>query len=185
LPHWRPESFLSLNRLLQRGSLYGDRRRASGPGLDAIDSVFVDSITAASRLAYRWAEQQCGRDIRAAYGLLARELVCALQHLQHVRTKNVVLVAILERALDDFNRPFLHIQIEGQKCGRELPGIVDEIVTLDFIDFGDGKPVRAFANSWNYPAKDRSGRLSAIEKPNLGDLIAKITGPQTLNESEH
>ena len=155
------------------------------PGAETVDTVFVDSITAASRLAYRWAEQQCGKDVRASYGMLARELVSALQHLQHARSKNIILVAILERALDDFNHPFLRIQIEGQKTGRELPGIVDEIITLDFVDFGDGEPARSFVctapNAWNYPAKDRSGRLEQIEEPNLGKLIAKITDPQTSN----
>jgi hypothetical protein len=42
-------------------------------------------------------------------------------------------------------------------------------------------PVRAFVctnpNAWNYPAKDRSGRLEQFEPPHLGALIAKLTGP--------
>ena len=44
---------------------------------------------------------------------------------------------------------------------------------------GDGVPVRAFVctspNPWGYPAKDRSGRLKQLEKPHLGELIAKLT----------
>jgi len=43
------------------------------------------------------------------------------------------------------------------------------------------KPVRAFVctapNPWNYPAKDRAGQLEQIEKPHLGELIAKLIGP--------
>ena len=46
---------------------------------------------------------------------------------------------------------------------------------------GDNAPTRAFVctqpNPWNYPAKDRSGRLSQIEEPHLGKLIDKITRP--------
>jgi hypothetical protein len=72
--------------------------------------------------------------------------------------------------------------MEGGKTGRELPAIVDEIITMNWISFGDGKsPVRAFVcinpNQWGYPAKDRSGRLEQIEPPNLGALLAKLTGP--------
>jgi hypothetical protein len=71
--------------------------------------------------------------------------------------------------------------MEGAKTGRELPGIVDQIITMNWIDFGDGVPVRAFVcttpNRWNYPAKDRAGRLEQIEKPHLGELIAKLIGP--------
>ena len=70
---------------------------------------------------------------------------------------------------------------KGAKTGRELPGIVDQIITMNWIDFGDGMPVRAFVctspNPWNYPAKDRAGRLEQIEKPHLGELIAKLIGP--------
>jgi hypothetical protein len=32
-------------------------------------------------------------------------------------------------------------------------------------------------NTWGYPAKDRSGRLDAIEEPHLGRLMEKIAGP--------
>ena len=45
----------------------------------------------------------------------------------------------------------------------------------------DGTQSRAFIcqtlNSWNYPAKDRSGRLDVIEEPHLGRLFEKIKGP--------
>ena len=82
---------------------------------------------------------------------------------------------------DELNISTWQPQIEGNKTGRELPAIVDEIVTMQWVDFGDRKPVRAFVctnpNPWGYPAKDRSGRLEQIEPPNLGALIEKLTGP--------
>ena len=69
-------------------------------------------------------------------------------------------------------------RLEGGKTGRELPAIVDQIVTMQWVDFGDGKPVRTFVctspNPWGYPAKDRSGRLEQLEPPDLGKLIAKL-----------
>jgi hypothetical protein len=156
--------------------------------LDRYKTIFVDSITAMSRLSFRYAEQQPeaftprgAKDIRSVYGLHAREMLLWLHQLQHVREKNVVFVGILERVVDEFNRPEFALQMEGAKTGRELPGIVDQIITMNWIDFGDGKPTRAFVctapNPWNYPAKDRAGRLEQIEKPHLGELIAKLIGP--------
>ncbi|PZP61458.1 MAG: hypothetical protein DI596_05035, partial [Azospira oryzae] len=63
----------------------------------------------------------------------------------------------------------------------ELPGIVDEVVTLAELKADDGTAYRAFVchtlNPWGYPAKDRSGRLDQIEEPHLGRLMAKIAGP--------
>jgi hypothetical protein len=35
------------------------------------------------------------------------------------------------------------------------------------------------AARWGYPAKDRAGRLEPIEKPDLGELIAKLIVPGT------
>ena len=102
-----------------------------------------------------------------------------LQQLQHARAKNVVFVAVLERVTDEFNRLVeWRSQLEGGKTGRELPAIVDQVITMQFVDFGDGKPVRSFVctspNPWGFPAKDRSGRLEQLEPPDLGKLIAKL-----------
>ncbi len=153
--------------------------------LASFQVLFVDSLTAASRLSLTWAEQQPeaitdrGRkDLRAIYGLHARQLIGWLNQLQHARGRDVVFVAILERVVDDLNIATWQPQIEGSKTSRELPGIVDEIITMQWVDFGDGKPVRAFVctspNPWGYPAKDRSGRLEQFEPPDLGKLIAKL-----------
>jgi hypothetical protein len=93
----------------------------------------------------------------------------------------VIFVAILEKVTDEFNRVEFQVQLEGSKTGREIGGIVDQIVTMNWIDFGDGKPMRAFVctspNPWAYPAKDRAGRLEQLEQPHLGKLIAKLVGP--------
>jgi energy-coupling factor transporter ATP-binding protein EcfA2 len=149
--------------------------------------LFVDSLTAAGRLCFTWAEQQPeavsdrGRkDLRAVYGLHARSLVGWLTQIQHARVRTVVLVAVLEKSIDELNVASWQPQIEGNKTGRELPAIVDQIITMTWVDFGDHKPVRAFVctnpNPWGYPAKDRSGRLEQLEPPNLGALIAKLIG---------
>jgi hypothetical protein len=121
-------------------------------------------------------------DIRAAYGLHGREMILFLNQLQLARKRNVVFVGILEKNTDDFGRSEWAVQMEGQKTARELPGIVDEIITMQWVDFGDGKPVRAFVctmpNPFGYPAKDRSGRLQQLEKPHLGELLAKLTSKE-------
>ena len=94
---------------------------------------------------------------------------------------NVCFVGILERIVDDFNVATWQLQCEGGKTNRELPGIVDEILCMNWIDFGDGQPVRAFVctspNKWGFPAKDRAGRLNQIEETHLGKLIDKLVGP--------
>jgi hypothetical protein len=150
------------------------------------DVIFVDSITAISRLSFRWSEQQPEafsertgkKDVRGAYGLHGREMIAWLNQLQHARGKSVIF-AILEKVVDEFNKTEWQVQLEGSKTGRELPGIVDQIITMQWVDFGDGVLTRAFVctspNQWGWPGKDRSGRLEQIEKPHLGELIEKLT----------
>jgi hypothetical protein len=172
---------------------------AIGGALDKLNkyqTIFVDSITAISRLSYRSAEQQpeafserSGRkDVRGAYGLHAREMIAWLNQLQHARGMNVIFVGILEKAVDDFNVATWQLQMEGARTGRELPGIVDQIVTMQFVDFGDGVPVRVFVctspNPWGYPAKDRAGRLDQVEEPHLGKLIDKLTKSRAAASSQ-
>ena len=72
--------------------------------------IFIDSITAMSRLCFRWCEQQPeaisdrGRkDTRATYGLQARSMIGCLNQFQRARAKTTVFVGVLERVVDDFN----------------------------------------------------------------------------------
>jgi hypothetical protein len=88
---------------------------------------------------------------------------------------------------EDFNRKVFVPQIDGSKTGLELPGIVDQVMTLAEIkmDAPVGKappaPFRGLVcqtiNPWGYPAKDRSGRLNVLEPPHLGQLFQKIRTP--------
>ena len=105
-----------------------------------------------------------------------------LTHLQHIREKNVIFVGILDEKTDEYGRLNYELQIEGAKTGRELPGIVDEVITMATLASDEGNMFRAFIcdnlNKWGYPAKDRSGRLDPIEEPHLGKLFEKMSGPR-------
>ncbi len=156
--------------------------------------IFVDSITDLTRQAMAWAKtrpeafsDKTGKpDTRGAYGLLAREVIGLLKHLQHAPGKTVIFVGILERVTDEFNRTTWQPQMEGGKAGRELPGIVDQVITMSlFARDGDGwrhEPERGedrrlvcrAGNPFGLPAKDRSGRLDITEPPDLGALLSKI-----------
>ena len=164
-------------------------RFGESSALDRYDTLFVDSITVAGRLCFQWCRGQpeafsdkTGRpDVRGAYGLHGREMIGWLTHLQHTRAKNVWFVGILDEKLDDFNRRFFAPQIDGSKTGNELPGIVDEVITMAEMADEGGKTYRALVcqtlNQWGFPAKDRSGRLDLVEEPHLGRLMDKIRGP--------
>jgi hypothetical protein len=153
-------------------------------------TVFFDTVTAALRLCFRWASAQpeafssAGKpDLRGAYGLHARDFLLALHHLQSARGLNIILIGALETVTDDYGRIEHRLQGEGQRVPREITGIVDIVASMALVDFNDGKPpLRGLVcdpvNVWKYPAKDRSGKLGAIEPPDLGALIRKVVPPR-------
>jgi hypothetical protein len=160
-------------------------RFGSADALSKYSTIFVDSITVAGRLCFNWCEHQPEsynakgeKNLLGTYGLHGRELIQWITRLQHARTRNVVFVCLLEEKEDDFKRKSWAAQIDGSKAGREMPGIVDEVITMALIRPEEGPPYRAFvtdpANEWGFPAKDRSGRLDAMEPPDLGRLFAKL-----------
>ncbi|MBF0342382.1 MAG: ATP-binding protein, partial [Magnetococcales bacterium] len=136
--------------------------------LDKYATLYFDSITVAARLCFQWCKGQpqafsekTGKpDLRGAYGLLGQEMISWLTHIQHTRNKNIWFVGILNKLLDDFNRPYFALQLEGSKTGLELPGIVDQVITMAELPTETGQLFRAFIchtlNPWGYPAKDRS-----------------------------
>jgi hypothetical protein len=164
--------------------------------------IFVDSITDLTRQAMTWAKtrpealsEKTGRpDTRGAFGLLAREVIALLKHLQHAPGKTVIFVGILERIVDEFNREHWQPQLEGGKAGRELPGIVDQVISMSLFEPDDGLEAGGAHHGWRHepakgqvrrlvcragnpfglPAKDRSGRLDVTEPADLGALLAKI-----------
>ena len=183
---------------IERHAFLVDEHRDSGieAFLAAKRIVFVDSITDLTRQAMAYARQQpeafserSGKpDVRGAYGLLGREVIQALKHLQHARGKTVIFVGVLEKVTDEFGATSWQPQMEGSKAGRELPGIVDQVVSMHLFapdaeagwSLDETATERRFVcqsgNPWGLPAKDRSGRLNVTEPPDLGALIATIDG---------
>lgn len=156
--------------------------------------IFVDSITDLTRQAMIHARQQpeaiserTGKpDVRGAYGLLGRDVIQALKHLQHAPGKTVIFVGVLERITDELNSTTWQPQMEGSKTGRELPGIVDQVMSLHLFSrdtqsgfvldekASERRLVCQAGNPFGLPAKDRSGRLDVTEPPDLGALLKKI-----------
>lgn len=148
------------------------------------ECLFIDSITVASRLCFQWCQNQPevmrnGRvDTRAAYGLLGREMIAWITQIQHIKTKDVIMVGVLEQKIDEETKQSMWtLQCEGSKTAAELPGILDEVICMVPMQTKHGvKPVFVCKtiNNNGYPAKDRSGLLETIEEANLDMLLYKI-----------
>ena len=150
--------------------------------------IFIDSITIASKICLMWCKIQpeaCSErtgkpDLRASYGLLATEMSAWLNQFQHIPDKDVIFVGLLDSKTDDFNNTFWIPQIEGTKISVEIPGVLDEVISMIPHKNEHGQLERKFVcqtlNHGGFPAKDRSGRLDEIEDADLGKLLKKIKG---------
>jgi hypothetical protein len=119
-------------------------------------------------------------------------VIHALKHLQHAAGKTVIYVGVLEKHVDDFGTISWRPQMEGSRAARELPGIVDEVISMHLFarDTAGGfvldekaserRLVCRAGNPYGLPAKDRSGRLEVTEPPDLGALLAKINSTPRL-----
>lgn len=186
-----PRGFFSEAHYHHLAEAYPDLTRL----IAGVSIIFLDSITDLTRQAMAWAKtrpeafsEKTGKpDTRGAYGLMAREVIGLLKHLQHAPGKTVIMVGILERVTDEFGRVSWQPQMEGGKAGRELPGIVDQVVSMAlFSREADGawrhdpergserRLVCKAGNAFGLPAKDRSGRLEETEPPDLAALLRKI-----------
>lgn len=192
-PAARPEDAFSADHHEHVRRVYGDAIDLSG-----VSTVFADSITDATRLAMQWAQgepaafsEKSGKpNLLGAYGLMGREVIRSLKHLQHAPAKTVIFVGGIESVSDDLGRASWQPQMEGSKVGKELPFIADQVISFDLFDHAEengwkhapGKgAIRAFVcrspNPWGLPAKDRSGQLEMIEEPDLEKLLDKINRP--------
>ena len=163
--------------------------------------IFIDSITFASKLCLHWCKNQIEPQLKKAesdkstderskklersdnwaiYGLLATEMSVWLNIFQHITDKDVIFVGLLDSSTDAYNRMTWLPQIEGAKTTLELPGILDEVISMIPYKNEQGEIERKFVcqnlNRWSFPAKDRSGRLDEIEDADLGKLLKKIKG---------
>ena len=187
-----PNPALSPNDLFSQGHF--DAISAKYPGLiqPRHRTIFFDSISDLSHAGWHYAKQtprattKDGKfDGLGAYGALAENMLLLLRHMQH-SDKNCIFTCKLDH---DDKLGYL-LQIEGGKTGRELPGIVDQVITMSDFDFVNGGYIhnpgkgsfKAFCcravNPWGLPGKERTqGNVSLIEEPHLGKLIEKINAP--------
>lgn len=153
--------------------------------LNKYDTIFIDSITVAGRLCFDWCSEQPEsftqtgeKDTWGTYGLHAKEMISWISHIHHDNLRNIWFVGILDQKVEKNGTVNFSPQIEGMKTGLELPGIVDQVITMAYTKKNDEMKKRAFytsaLNPYGFPAKDRSGCLDDIESPHLGKLMEKI-----------
>lgn len=139
-------------------------------------SIALDSISEIAEVVLN-AEKKATKDPRQAYGAMQEQMADIIRAFRDL-PKHVYMSAKLEKAQDEMGRILYAPSMPGNKTGQQLPYFFDEVLALRVERDAEGNTQRALMTDSDglWVAKDRSGKLAPWEQPDLGAIIAKITG---------
>lgn len=143
-------------------------------------SVCIDSVSEIGEVVLANAKKQV-KDPRQAYGEMIEKMSETIRAFRDLKGKHVVMTAKQERIKDESTGLTLYApSMPGNKLAQALPYFFDEVFHLDIGQTTDTPPTKyrylRTSADFQYDAKDRSGCLDAIERPDLSYIIKKITG---------
>ena len=140
------------------------------------ESVVLDSISEIAEVVLSH-EKKINKDGRAAYGEMDVQLSEIIRAFRDLNM-HVLMTAKLEKQQDEMGRMLYFPSLPGNKTAQKLPYFFDEVLALRIEKDEDGKTQRALMcdSDGLWLAKDRSGKLSAWESPDLSEIIAKVGG---------
>ena len=139
--------------------------------------IFIDSLTEISSRcveAMRM-KHQSGSDTFKMWGEYNDAMTLLIKAFRDMRDYNVVFTCLESADTDDNRRRFLAPAISGSQLKERLTSYFDEVFHMTETASEDGSVWRVFHTA--HPvglAKDRSGRLSPVEPPNLLHIKNKI-----------
>lgn len=146
---------------------------------DEYQSVALDSISEIAEVVLN-SEKKVAKDPRQAYGAMQEKMTDLIRAFRDLPGKHIYMSAKCEKTPDETGRILYAPSMPGNKMGQQLPYFFDEVLALRVEKDDDGTVQRALMcdsdPSWS--AKDRSGKLSSWEMPDLGAIIEKIGGAQ-------
>lgn len=149
----------------------------TGEGGEEYQSVALDSISEIAEVILN-AEKKIAKDPRQAYGAMQEQVSDLIRAFRDLPGKHVYMSAKLEKSQDEMGRMLYAPSMPGNKVGQSLPYFFDEVLALRVERDAEGNTQRALMCDTDglWAAKDRSGKLSPWEAPDLGAVIEKIGG---------
>ena len=141
------------------------------------ESVALDSISEIAEVVLNY-ERKATKDPRQAYGAMQEQMQDIIRSFRDLSGKHVYFSAKMEKSTDEMGKIMYAPSMPGNKLGQQLPYFFDEVLALRVEKDANGDTQRALMcdsdGAWS--AKDRSGKLSTWEAPDLGEIIKKIGG---------
>lgn len=144
------------------------------------ETVCIDSLSEIAEVVLLHAKK-VSKDPRQAYGELIEKMGNTVRAFRDLSGKHVYMSAKQETVKDEAMGTSLYgPSMPGSKLGGQLPYLYDEVFRLNIGRTPEGLEYRYLQTRPDFQseAKDRSGRLDAMEQPDLTHIITKILSPK-------
>jgi len=142
--------------------------------------IFIDSLT---EIAARCVEEFQKRfpdkqDSFNLWGNYLDTMTGLIKGFRDLTAYNVIFTCLETVEVDEVKRRFIGPDIQGTKLKERLTSYFDEVfyMTSQADENSEEQRVLYTQPYGKQPGKDRSGKLSLIEQPNLANIAAKILG---------
>lgn len=141
------------------------------------DSLCLDSVSDIAEVVLNNAKRS-SKDPRQAYGELIEKMETHIRAFRDLDGFNVLMLSKMEPMKNADGVVRYSPSMPGTKLGPALPYFFDEVFHLGVNKTQDGKKYRYLRTDQDlqYVAKDRSGCLDEIERPEMWYVIEKIKG---------
>ena len=151
---------------------------ATSEQAEAFQTICLDSISEIGEQILAQAKED-NKDGRKAYMDTQDKVTGLLRSFRDIPHKNVVFVAKQEKMQDDTGAIHFGPSMPSSKLSQNIGYFFDEVFCLNIGQDEEGS-YRYLQTQPDtlYEAKDRSGKLDIIEKPDLVSVFNKIRGGQ-------
>jgi hypothetical protein len=142
------------------------------------DTLCIDSVSEIFEVAIAGLKRS-KPDPRQAYGELVDTYLPKLKRLRDLRGKHVIVTAKMGQMKDEVTGSLLFApDAPGRELPKQMPYIMDLLFYMGTDVTPQGQAYRFLRTQPNFQfeAKDRSGSLAEIERPDLTYIFNKIRG---------
>lgn len=141
------------------------------------DNIFIDSLSEINQLVIEYHFDLINNDKSKAlptWGDVSKTMKGLIRTLRDFTQYNVIITALEKTDKDEIGRRFTFPELNGQ-LAEQANRYFSEILHYRMVE-KDEKMVRCLFSqpSATIIAKDRSGKLDSILKPNLGEIVRSI-----------
>lgn len=150
---------------------------ARDPNARHFTTICLDSLTEIGEVVLSNAKKTV-KDPRQAYGELIERVTWLVKAFRDLPGWHIYMSAKMEAMDTGAGVMKFGPSMPGSKLGQALPYLFDEVFRLAIVQDQQGNKYRAIQTEedMQYTAKDRSGVLDKLERPDLTYIFNKLTG---------